>query len=275
MNEMKDDLAGYYREAETWAATREEDAARSHRRAWIVAAVAGGIALVEAIAIVILLPLRTAEPYTLLVDRQTGNVEALQPMDKQVIAPDHALTRSMLAQYVIARENFDADALREDYRKVALWSGGSARERYVAAMQPSNPASPLAVLPRRATVQTQIRSLSALDGDTALVRFSTVRTDPGGQAQPPQMWAAVITYRFSAAKMSEADRLVNPLGFQVTHYRRDSEMAPEPQAAAAVSAGGAVVSQPPGAVAAVPGAPALSGVPGPAPPPGVMEAHSP
>ncbi|MEY2942294.1 MAG: hypothetical protein RLY97_308, partial [Pseudomonadota bacterium] len=144
--------------------------------------------------------------------------------ERELIAPDRALTRSLLAQYVMRREGFDRDSLQDDYRQVALWSAGDARNDYTAVMQASNPLSPLASLPRRALVKTEIRSISMLNPATALVRFATVRSDPGGQVQGAQLWAAVVIYRFSNADMSAADRLANPLGFQVIRYRRDAEM---------------------------------------------------
>ena len=229
MNEMTDEtMAEYYKEAESWSADRERAASSSRRIAWIVAGIAGGIALLEAIALVLLVPLKTVVPYTLLVDKQTGYVQAISPLERQVAAPDHALVRSFLAQYVISREGFDIDALRDTYNKVALWSAGDARSRYIAEMQATNPASPLVTLPRRALVQVEIRSISSLNADTALVRFATTRTDPGGQPQLPQSWAAVVKYRFSGETMTAADRLTNPLGFQVVRYRRDAETLPEP-----------------------------------------------
>lgn len=228
MNEMHDEnLEKYYRDAETWSADRERSTSASRKVAWIVAGVAASVALLEAIALIMLLPLKTVVPYTLLVDRQTGYVQALKPLEREIIAPDQALVRSFLAQYVIAREGFDIDSLKDSYRKVALWSAGEARSRYISDMQASNPTSPLATLPRRALVTTQIRSISSLNADTALVRFSTIRADPGDQFQPPQTWAAVIKYRFSGETMTAEDRLLNPLGFQVVRYRRDAETVPE------------------------------------------------
>lgn len=230
-------LSEYYAKAESWSADRERAAADSRRLAWRVAGGAGAIALLEAIAIVILLPLKTVEPYTLLVDRQTGYVQELKPLERESITPDDALVRSFLAQYVIAREGFDIDSLKDSYRKVALWSAGEARSRYLAEMQASNAASPLATLPRRALVEVQVRSISALGSDTALVRFSTIRTNPGAQSQSPQFWAAVLKYQFSGKAMRAEDRLVNPLGFQVVRYRRDAEMVQQQAAApAAVTA---------------------------------------
>src|SRR6187399_3347037 len=235
MNDMRDEkLADYYREAESWSEDRQASTDRSVRLAWIAAGVAALIAVVEAFALVALIPLKREVPYTLLVDRETGYVQALKPFEGETIAADSALTRSFLVQYVIARESFDIDSLQEDYRKVGLLSAEEAREQYLALMRPSNPLSPQASLPRRTTVDVQIRSVSSLSANTAMVRFSTVRTDPGARPQVAQNWAAVVTWRYSGAEMSAADRLTNPLGFQVIRYRRNAETLPEtvPQAGA-------------------------------------------
>lgn len=213
--------------AESWATSVTDDLERSNRRAWIVAIIAALVALAEAIALVFLIPLKTVEPYTLLVDRQTGNVEALAPLNAQVVAPDAALTRSFLVQYVIARESFSADALQNDYRKVSLWSGGTERRQYQAGMNAENPGSPLAYLPRGGVIRTEVKSVSPLGEGRSLVRFITTRQDRGAAASPAQHWAAIIAYEFTNAEMSEADRLINPLGFQVTSYRRDAETLPE------------------------------------------------
>lgn len=185
------------------------------------------IAVIEALALVALIPLKREVPYTLMVDSQTGYVQSLKPLENDSLTADVALTRSFLVQYVVARESFDIDNLQEDYRKVGLWSADEARDQYLALMNSSNPQSPLAALPRRSTVAVQIRSVSSLSPNSAMVRFSTVRTDRGARSQVAQHWAALITYRFSDADMTAADRLTNPLGFQVTRYRRDPETLPE------------------------------------------------
>jgi type IV secretion system protein VirB8 len=136
-------LDHYFKRAEHWALDRERAERSSRRVAWIAIAVLATVAVAEAVAIVVMLPLKTVVPYTLMVDRQTGYIQALKPLDRDVVAPDRALTRSFISQYVIAREGFDQGSFREDYRKVSLWSTGEARDRYVASMQPTNPASPL------------------------------------------------------------------------------------------------------------------------------------
>ncbi|MBL0001848.1 MAG: type IV secretion system protein [Sphingomonadales bacterium] len=140
----------------------------------------------EAIALIIALPLKTIVPYTLLVDRQTGYVQALDPIEAKRIAPDSALTQSFLVQYVIAREEFDIATVQSDYRKVALWSAENARSDYLSLMQVSNPESPLAQLPRSTLIETRVRSVSALGPKTALVRFETIRRDRAGAHHRPR-----------------------------------------------------------------------------------------
>ena len=226
----RDSLDAYYGQAESWAHDQQDALRASRKVAWIVASAAAAIAVCEAFALIALAPLKTVVPYTLLVDRHTGFVEALKPLDANTVAPDKALTQSFLVQYVIARESFDYDALQSNYRKTVLWSADPARADYVSSVQYSNPGSPLARFPRTTVVETRVKSVSPLGAGAALVRFETQRRDAGAQIQPPRAWVAVIRYRFSGEPMTREDRFVNPLGFQVLRYRRDAEALPEPEA---------------------------------------------
>lgn len=235
----------YYAEAESWAADRQQGLRRSRTIAWTIAGIAAGIAILEAVALAALAPLKTVEPYTLLVDKTTGFAQVLKGSATDGIEPDAALTQSMLAQYVIAREGFDISALQTNYRKVALWSADTARRSYLATIPASNPDSPLNRYPRTTVIATTIRSVSPIGPSTALVRFDTERVDQGQEGGPRAAWVAIIRYRFARIPMSIDDRLVNPLGFQVTSYRRDQEALPAPPRAT-----------PPAAASLDPGAPA-------------------
>jgi type IV secretion system protein VirB8 len=193
--------------------------------------------MLEAIALVLLTPLKTVQPYTLMVDKTTGYVQALKPLDAATIPPDAALTQSFLVQYVIAREEFDVATLNADYRKVALFSGDAARSSYIDEMQVNNPQSPLMLYPRTTVVEVRVKSVSPLGATAALVRFDTVREDKGAGPQPPASWVAVVRYRYSPAPMKLDDRFVNPLGFQVTSYRKDPEALPAVETANSTVAG--------------------------------------
>ena len=224
--EARDRADAYYAAAGSWADDRVTAIEASRRIAWIAAIIACLVALCLAVAIFLMLPLKTVVPYTLLVDRQTGYVQALDPIARSRIAPDAALTQSFLVQYVLAREGFDRATIQSDYRRVLLWSEGDARRDYDSGIQVSNPASPLVVLPRDTVIEARVRSVSSLGSGASLVRFETIRRDRGGAAQPPQLWASVVRYRYSDGPMSTEDRFLNPLGFTVTRYRRNAEVPP-------------------------------------------------
>lgn len=224
MNEhSREALDAYYAEAGTWNRDRVDAMRSSWRIAWWVAGVAAAIALFEAIALVLLTPLKTVEPYTLMVDRTTGYVQALKPLDQATIAPDAALTQSFLVQYVLARESFDIATLNANYRRVALFSADKARAGYLQTMQVTSPDSPLVLYPRTTIVEAHVKSVSPIGPNASLVRFETVRTDAGAQPQLLGSWAAIVRYRYSSEPMKLEDRFVNPLGFQVISYRRDPE----------------------------------------------------
>jgi type IV secretion system protein VirB8 len=239
MNEQsREALDAYYKQAATWNRDRIEALQTSRRTAWWVAGAATVIAILLAFALMLLMPLKTVVPYTLLVDRNTGFVQALKPLDPDKVAPDTALTQSFLVQYVIARESFDVDAAQANYRKVALWSAETARSDYLNFMQVSNPQSPFTLYPRSTVIETRVKSVSPVGRSAALVRFDTVRRDAAGVPQPPRSWVAVIRYRYSGEPMKLEDRFVNPLGFQVLRYRRDAEtLPPETMVAPGVAPG--------------------------------------
>ena len=216
----------YFDKAASWAADNQMSSLRARRLAWTVAAVAGGIAALLALALVLLLPLKTVQPITLLVDRHTGFVQAVDPDTPLRVSADEALTQSFLAQYVVAREGFDRATLAVDYRKVALLSAGAARTSYLSEMPATNPASPLRRYSGGAVVSVRVKSVSRLEPGTAIVRFDTQQQSPGGGVAPVQPWISVIRYTFSKAPMTLEDRLVNPLGFKVLTYRRSAEAPP-------------------------------------------------
>jgi type IV secretion system protein VirB8 len=215
-----------YAAAASWSADIHGSLRASRRAAWIIAGVAVVVAVLEAVAMAALTPLKTVVPYTILVDRQTGYVQTVQGLKPGPLTEDAAVTQSFLVQYVIARETFDAADLRENYRKIMLWSADNARSAYRQDMAKTNPNSPLVVNAPTTIVQTTIKSVSLLTPTTALVRFETMRREGGAALGEVRNYTAVLSFRFTGAPMRMEDRFTNPLGFQVLSYRRDAETAP-------------------------------------------------
>jgi len=216
------DRAAYYAEAASWSEDVNASLRASRLLAWRVATAALLLAALLAIALVLLLPLKTVVPYTITVDRQTGAAHLARGIDLGPQSGNEALTQSALAQYVIARETLDATDIADNFRKVGLWSAGDARTDYLRSMDRQNPTSVLVGATAATQIITTIKSISITSPSTALVRFSTDRREGAGPVTRSE-WAAVVAFTFNNGPLNLQDRLINPLGFQVTRYRRDAE----------------------------------------------------
>ena len=219
MSERED----YFTAARTWAESQVATSARETRIAWRVAIAAGVIAMLLALALVFLLPLKTVQPYVVTVDRQSGAVEVASTLISGRITQNEAVIQSQLAAYVVARETFDATDLAQQYRRVQLMSAPPVARSYVAQMAATNPLSPLRTMNKGDTVTIRIRSVSLTGQGTALVRFDASKAMVGALSSAPDNYVAAISFGFSNKPLRTADRYDNPLGFQVTRYRRDEE----------------------------------------------------
>lgn len=217
------DREDYYAAARSWAETQSAAGARETRIAWRVAAGAGLVASLLALALVFLVPLKSVQPYVLTVDRRTGAVEAATTLQDGNLSQNEAVIQAQLAGYVIARETFDSTDLAQQYRRVQMMSSRPVAQAYVAQMAANNPASPLNALNPGDTVTIRVRSVSLIADGAGLVRFTAIRAPLGSADGPSTDYVAAISFGFNGRPLRQADRYDNPLGFQVTRYRRDVE----------------------------------------------------
>ena len=219
------DLKAYFAEAQSWDADRLRGAERSRRFAWGVAAVASGLAAVAVGAVAALAPLKRVEPFVVRVDRATGAVDVMTALRRdKPLTYDEAVTKHFLAQYVRAREGWLAPAAEANFRQVSIMSTPAEQQRWAAAFRPANPQSPQVVYGPLGEALVDIRAVSFVANGVANVRFH--RTIRQGPQATESDWIATVAYGYTRAPMAEADRLRNPLGFQVSSYRADPEVTP-------------------------------------------------
>jgi type IV secretion system protein VirB8 len=220
----KTELKAYFDEARSWNADRLRDAVRSRRLAWSVAGVASLLACAAIGAVAVLSPLKTVEPFVVRVDRATGAVEVMTALtgEAPMISVDEAVTKHFLSQYVRAREGWLAPAAEADFRQVSIMSTPTEQQRWADLQRPANPDSPRNRLGEAGEAVIQIRAVSFVSDGVANVRFR--RTIRLAQRVEDSDWIATLAFAYARAPMAEADRLRNPLGFQVTSYRADPEV---------------------------------------------------
>jgi type IV secretion system protein VirB8 len=223
MADNKDlDLRTYYQSGDVWEQEIVKTAKRSRAIAWFVTMIFGAITLLSLIALVMLVPLKSFEPYLVEVDKNTGYVEVKTGLTRPVtLTEQQAITQANIVRYIRAREGYDPYAIEQNFGIAALLSTGNAARDLQDLYSTTNPKNPAKVYSRNKRVTTEIASVTFPNASTGIVRFSTTETSDTDSIV--QHWIAVVRFRYTDVPATNEWRFENPLGFQVYDYRRDQE----------------------------------------------------
>lgn len=216
------ELQQYMRKGDTWDKEIFANMQQSRNRAWVLAFFCMTIASLALLTLVLILPLKTFEPYVVTVERNTGYLEVSKGLTESNLTQDEAITESNLVRYVSARESYNPAILRANYDFVALMSSGKALGEFQQLWDGKNPNNPSIIYGKKASIDIKIQSVSFLSDHTSSVRFIRELRD-GNQLKTSQ-WNAVIEFQYSQKPLKMADRFSNPLGFQIISYRVNPEV---------------------------------------------------
>lgn len=258
----KKNFEEYLKEVRTWETDKVVELEKSKKTAWRVAIASGCTAFAAVLAVVGLTPLKQVEPYVIRVDNSTGIVDVVDALTDGKTNYDEAVNKYFTQWYVRYREGYSKELAEDYYFNVGIMSNSLEQQKYFQVFNPKNPQSPLNVYGSYAKVKVRIKGTSFISPNVALVRY-TKEVERGLDKPQLTHWVATITFKYTTAPMSEKDRAVNPLGFQVTEYRNDPDaLAPDtnipaatPEATPSASASGVAVF--PSADATAPVVPAL------------------
>lgn len=217
------DMADYHKLAKGWESDRIKSAENSKRIAWFAAGAAGVIAVAQGLAIFGLLPLKEVEPFVMTIDSATGSVDAVSSLTASSETQTEAVNKYMVSKYLRCREEYSRQLAEINYRCSMLMSSAAVGNVYHDRYRPEHPESPLRVYGSNATVGVRILNISFVAPQVASIRYEKTERR-GSEGVRRSNWTATVSFRYSNAPMSEADRLVNPVGFVATDYRNDPEV---------------------------------------------------
>ena len=114
--EKQQNRENYYEDGQTWEQEVVTNAIQSKNRAWIITFCSLGLALLSLVTLILLLPLKTFEPYIITVDQSTGYVEMTKGLyGGKDLSEDDAVTQSNLVRYVSAKEQYNTAVLKKNY----------------------------------------------------------------------------------------------------------------------------------------------------------------
>jgi type IV secretion system protein VirB8 len=210
-------------------------ARKSERRAWMVAFASLLMSLALAGGYYFMLPLKEKVPYVVMADPFSGtaSVAALRddPFYGTTVA-NETLARANIANYVTARESFDAELLKaRDWAQVNVMSSPDERKAFAAQLADTNPSSPARFVRAGQALRVRISSITSIQ-DGGRVVGATVRLQrnlldrSSGNLEPIDRRIITLSFVYDPKlQLDESLRWLNPLGFVVTQYRTDLDLS--------------------------------------------------
>lgn len=219
--------------------SRIREVEKSKVLAWRVAFGACAIAVINAIAIIGLTPLKTVQPYVIRYDNNTGGTDIVTMFSGIENESQAELSaKYFAAMYVNLLEGYDWYTLQDQVNKLMMFSNKDMQQRISNKF--SMPDAPHKVYENDKRIEVAVNNVSVVNMDKGgtsglmQVRFTkaVVPTNGGSyniQEQvlvpAPEVKKYIATIGFEYVKTPAVDdvRLINPFGFTVVSYRVDEE----------------------------------------------------
>ena len=167
---------------------------------------------------------KSFEPYVIEVEDRTGATALVDPNTVIKYSGDEMVVRYFLNSYVRAREGFNRAFYEYDYNTlVRLLSSRNVYKDFYATIAPEAPNTPVK-LPLGVTRDVGVKSIVFIGEKRAQIRIQVNQVSPNSQADTwTKHYILTADFEFFPLELTLKDRYTNPLGFQITGYRRDED----------------------------------------------------
>ncbi|MFN7038593.1 MAG: virB8 family protein [Alphaproteobacteria bacterium] len=163
---------------------------------------------------------KTIEPFVIEIDDKTGITTVVNPLTRQDLTTDNALNNYFIIKFLRARETYSRFEFDFNNNIVRLLSSPQVYREYRQVLKDSL-LNPLVLYGDNNSTNLKIRSLIFMEvGRLAQVRF-TVTENEGTKSVRNKI--ANIEFTYNQMEMTEDERQINPLGFQIINYRVTDE----------------------------------------------------
>ncbi len=160
------------------------------------------------------------DPFVIQIDDTTGIAKVVNPISSSVLSGNEALAQYFIKRYIIARETYNpVDFSTEAKRIVRLLSANSIYWDYRGYLK-NEAVDPTIKYGQKNTTYLVVKSWSKLADNKYIMRFSINET---AGAMKVFNKIAVVEFQYLPMELTESDKDVNPVGFQVTGYRMDDD----------------------------------------------------
>ena len=174
----------------------------------------------SSIAVINIANSRKFSPFVIQVEKDTGEAIVVNPISTTVLSGDDQLNRFFIKKYVTARETYNSVDFNTLTKKtIRLMSPNNIYRQYLGYIR-NEETDPSIIYGTENTTYLTVRSWSRIEDKKYIFRFSITETEKDMLSVNK---IAVVSIDYVPMELTEKERDINPVGFQVTAYRVDDD----------------------------------------------------
>ncbi len=159
---------------------------------------------------------KSLEPYVIEVEQKTGVPTVVEQMTTQHFTGDQMIRKYFINQFVHAASGYDPRTYKMDVDKIRLFSVPAVYGEFKNRIN----AKELGV---ESTIEVRIKSIQFPNPNTAQIRLvRQINMDGFTSVQKDEV--ITMNFYFANVDLTMEERLINPLGFQVSSYLISEEI---------------------------------------------------
>lgn len=167
---------------------------------------------------------KSFEPYVIEFEEKTGVLNVVENLTQSKLTADEAIKKFYLYSFLEVGEGYNYVTYNSDRKKLGLLTTSSVYRQLYDKYSVRNENSVVNVLRDRGILTIKIKSIIFLTPFIASIRFVIYNSSPTGKYPKEKHQIANIQFTFSDMQMTQEERFMNPLGFQVVRYSVGDDM---------------------------------------------------
>lgn len=152
---------------------------------------------------------KSLEPYVIEVESKTGIATIVNQLTAQNFTGDQVIRRYFINQFIQAASGYDPKTYKLDVDKVRLFSTPDVYNDFRNRIN----ARELGV---DSKIEVRVKSVQFTDGNTAQIRLLRLISNNDKSSTKDEV--VTMNFFFTDLNLTMEERLINPLGFQVSKY---------------------------------------------------------
>ena len=160
------------------------------------------------------------KPFVIEIDKKTGVATTVKPLTSNEYSANLAVVRSLIINYIRAREEYSYGLFDRNFLDIVrVFSDPNIYYSYKNLFNKNNPQSPYNILSKTGMSKVKWKSIIFPKDGTAQIRITLQIYNSKDNKSVEINKIILMAFEFNESlQLNEEDRLINPLGFNVTLY---------------------------------------------------------